>query len=345
MNRIDISRADALCRAAFPEDGPGASVLLLQGDGILFDAGYGCADVRTKVPVNGDTFFNIASISKQFTAVAVLQLVERGLVSLQDSVHKWFPEFESDIWDRITVAHLLSHSSGVPDGRGYMTREEKILCDDVKTCEFMRTLDHLNFEPGTAYEYMNPTFTLCGHLVSRASGTEFSDYMRKHVLQPAGMRETVYFDPAHQERIPRMAHAFQRTETGWELNEYGQETCFATRPDGGLYTSAHEFVLWEKALRKNILLLRETLALAHTPHTLVTGSSHSSYQNRPNTWYGYGWFIEPPRVIYHTGDNGGFKALAVRYPETESLLLVFAARNDWDRTAFRYAFEEAAALR
>lgn len=340
---------DEACRNVFPAaDEPGGEVLVMLGDQVLFEKGYGLSDLVKKTEISGDTFFNIASCSKQFTAVAVLQLAERGKISLRDSVRRYFPEFRSDIWDRVTISQMLSHSSGVPDARDDLTWEQKIHCDDELATEFMVTLDHLNFEPGSCFEYMNPTYTLLGKLIERVSGQPFEDYMREHVFDPAGMKETMYFDPQHQGRIPRMAHGYKllEQEHQWVKYDYGEETCFATRPDGGIYTSVHEFVLWEKALRSGAVLSIQSLRNAHTPHIRVTGSAYSDYQNRPNTCYGYGWFIEPektgvsPEVIYHTGDNGGFKILAVRYPAVEGLILVFANRSDWNRYALKTRLEK-----
>ena len=144
----------------------------------------------------------------------------------------------------------------------------------------------------------------------------------------------------------------------WYEYDLGEETFFATRPDGGLYTSTHEFVQWEKFLRKvdslSTTLQKKDLSpfnfhfsirSAWTPQVQVSGSPWSDYQNRPNTWYGYGWFIEPATdstktVIYHTGDNGGFKILAARYPEDDVLVLVFANRADWDRYALKQQIEQ-----
>lgn len=344
-------QTDEMCRALFGEDGPGAAVYVERDGEALFEKGYGRADLATGARADGDTFFNIASCSKQFTAVAVLQLAEKGLLRLTDPVKKFFPEFEAEFWNRITIAHLLSHSSGVPDGRGYLTHEQLLRCDDDLSVEFMRTLDHLNFEPGTAYEYMNPTFTLCGHLIERVAGQPFADYMRENVFLPAGMERTLYFDPEHAEEIPNRAHGYENESGAWELYEYGQETCFATRPDGGIYTSIHEFACWERALRENKLLSAQSLASAHSPITRVTGSPYSDYQNRENTWYGYGWFVEmeipgqTAKTVYHTGDNGGFKILTARYPDCKGLILVFAARSDWDRYAVKTRLEEIYGMR
>ena len=175
------------------------------------------------------------------------------------------------------------------------------------------------------------------------------------------MERTSYFDRDHQEAIPCMAHGYEYADvfdapeerpasagTGpkeWYEYDFGEETFFATRPDGGIYTSVREFVKWEMALRSGTVLGPELTEAAMTPVTKVSGSPWSDYQNRPNTWYGYGWFIEPgtgtsPLRIYHTGDNGGFKILAARYPEQGVLVLVFSNRADWDRYALMLEIEK-----
>ena len=326
------SRLDQILMPLFPADEPGAAVLVMKGDEILFDKGYGFARLDGD-SIDGDTHFNIASVSKQFTAVAVLQLVQEGKISLEDAVGVYFPEFRSAIWKEIRIKHLLCHSSGVPDERGYLTREQKVYGDDDLAVEYLKTLDHLHFGPGTAYEYINPTYTLLGFLVQRVSGEPFTEYVRKHILDPAGMDETYYFDRDNER--PDAAHGYIY-DNGWQEYDFGEEIFFATRPDGGMYTSTHEFVKWEKALRSGALLDKELLQKAMSPQTEVSGSPWSDYQNRPNTWYGYGWFLEPakdgaPLRIYHTGDNGGFMIMAARYPEQNLLILIFANRNDWER--------------
>ena len=349
-----IQRIDQLCCDLFPQNEPGAAVLIMQGNKIVFDKGYGIADINSREPIDGNTFFNIASVSKQFTATAILQLAEQGRLSLEDPVSKYYPEFKAPFWKDIKIKHLLSHSSGIPDARSGLTRQQRIYGDEKLAVAYLNDLNYTHFAPGTNYEYINPTFVLLGDLVSRVSGKPFTQYMQQHIFLPAKMKSTLYFDRDHQADIPHMAHGYEYgdlsnmseehsasaasrgTDKKWYEYDYGEETFFATRPDGGIYTSTHQFILWEKALRKNKIISQASLTLAHTPHTYVSGSTFSDYQNRPNTWYGYGWFIEPqtpesPLKIYHTGDNGGFKILAARYPHTKTLILIFANRTDWDR--------------
>ena len=346
-------RLDEICNSLFPCGEPGAAVLILKGDDVIYEGCYGIADIETKTPIDGDSFFNIASVSKQFTATAVMQLAERGLLSLDDCVAEYHPEYKAEFWKTITLRHLLSHSSGVPDGRGYLTREAKIHGDEALAMEFLPELDHLNFEPGSNYEYINPTFVLLGDIVEKVSGMAFTDYVRKNIFVPAGMEKTLYFTPDAE--IPNMTHGYEYADVedmpeertagdapevkNWYEYDYGEETFFATRPDGGIYTSVHEFVKWEKAIRACSVL--GSFEEAHTPHVKVSGSPFSDYQNRPGTWYGYGWFIEPDKgCIYHTGDNGGYKILAARYPGSDALVLVFSNRADWDRNELKIQIEE-----
>lgn len=356
------NQIDEACRQCFPEGEPGAAVLILKGDRVLFDKGYGVRDLGTMEPIDGDTPFNIASISKQFTSVAVLQLASDGLINLSDPVGKYFPEYTAPLWNKVEIRHLLSHSSGIGDLRGGIPREEKIFGDEDLATAYLDTLSFLRFEPGSAYEYINPTFVLLGKLVERISGKPFTEYVKERIFTPAGMERTWYFD---RKDTPGMAHGYEYADVSlmgeereagseegpknWYEYDFGEETFFATRPDGGIYTSTHEFVLWEKALRRTLegkdgalpCLKPDLLLDAMSPHTLVSGSRWSDYQNRPGTWYGYGWFVEPEKkCIYHTGDNGGFKALAARYPESGLLILIFANRADWDRENLKVKLEK-----
>ena len=373
---VDIERElDDIFRPIFPIGEPGGAVLVMRGDKVLYDKGFGIADLNTLDLIDGNTSFNIASCSKQFTAVAVLQLAEEGRLSLEDRIIDYFPEFlngtpSDSIWRDVRVKHLLSHSSGIPDARGYLSRERKVQGDEALALEYMYGLDYLHFAPGTAYEYINPTFVLLGRLVEKVSGDEFTAYVQEHIFDPAGMDRTVYFDRDRQDAIPSMAHGYEYLDVSsmgeerapsndddetplkeWYEYDFGEETFFATRPDGGIYSSTHEIVKWEKALRKAEILSAESLQKAWTPYTQVFGSVWSDYQNRPGTWYGYGWFIEKdsdtaaPSCIYHTGDNGGFKALVARYPASQALVVILANRADWDRWQVKTRVEEVLGLR
>ena len=346
----NITKIHEICHELFPEGEPGAAVLIMQDEKIIFEEYYGLATLPDGPKVDKDVRFNIASISKQFTAIAVLQLVDEGKVILEDTMDKYFPEYKDPLWKKVKVKHLLSHCSGIPDDRGYIPREQKIYGDENLALEYLEWLDHLHFEPETSYEYMNPTYVLLGRLIERISGQNFTDFVQDHIFTPANMTQTAYI---FQEENAAHAYEYERDEGDseesggdrpegpheWYEYDYEEETFFATRPDGGIYTTPRDFVKWEFKLPS--LLSKDLLQEAFQPHTYVYGSNWSDYQNRPGTWYGYGWFIEPQKqCIYHTGDNGGFKILASRYPENKTLVLAFAARADWDRYDFKTKIEQ-----
>lgn len=357
-----IDKLDTMFQELYPENEPGAAVLILKGDKILYDKGFGLADLETGAKIDGNTFFNIASVSKQFTATAMLKLAQEGKISLDDNVKKYFPEFKGDFFEQVTIRHLLSHTSGIGDYRPREDRDFVLYATDEQCYKYMENLKSLHFAPGTEYQYMNPTFQLCFIIIQKVTGMGFEQYMKENIFTPAGMDQTVYFSPDKQ--IPNMSHGYipiEESESSntdsdrtpeaqaaakkqqesapvignWREYDYGEETFFATKADGGIYTSTHQFVQWEKALRNATVLSAEAIKEAHTPKIQVSGSKFSSYQNRPHTHYGYGWFIEnDPEFterIYHTGDNGGYQIYAGRYPASDLLILIFANRSDYDR--------------
>lgn len=331
-------KLDSLFTARYGENTPGGAVFIMKGNETVFEKSYGIANYDTKLKIDSNTFFNIASVSKQFTAMALLKLHEEGKLSIEDNVKKYFPEFKAEFFERIKIKHLLSQCSGLPDARPRDDRNFVLTATDMQSTGFFKELDKINFEPGTNYEYQNPTFQLCYAIIEKVTGKGFEEYMKENIFDPAGMSATLYFEAGRQ--IPRMAHGYipeNEEKTQWKEYDYGEESFFATKADGGIYTSINEFIKWEKALRNNIIISDSLKQVAHSPITTVSGSKYSNYQNRPYTSYGYGWFIEEvpgwPRKVYHTGDNGGFQIYAGRFPEKEVLVLVFENRNDnsrWD---------------
>lgn len=332
---IAAQKIDSLFNSLYNEGEPGGTVMIMKGDEVFFAKSYGIADMETKAPIDANTFFNIASVSKQFTAMAILKLHQEGKLSIEDNIKKYFPEFKGEFFERIQIKHLLSQCSGLPDNRPRDDRHFVLTATDMQSIEFFKDLEEINFEPGTNYEYQNPTFQLCYAIIEKVSGQSFEEYMKQNIFDPSGMTETVYFEA--ERNIPRMSHGYipEDSTNAWKQYDYMEESFFATKADGGIYTSINEFVKWEKALQDNLIIADSLKQIAHSPITTVSGSTFSSYQNRPYTSYGYGWFIEEkpgmPRKVYHTGDNGGYQIYAGRFPEKKVLVLVFENRNDHSR--------------
>lgn len=335
MNRNELlmNRIDKVFDAVYnnPNE-PGAAVLILQGGDTVYSRCMGVADIVTKAPVTMETNFCIASVSKQFSAVALLQLAEQGVLSLDDPLSKFFPEFQAPFFHEITLHHIMSHTSGIPDARPRDDRDFVLYSNDVTSVQYMRTLDHLNFSPGARYEYINPTFQLIYQIVERASGIPFETYMHEKVFGKAGMKTCRYYDP--DRFIANMAHGYERDAKGrWQEYDYGEESFFGTKADGALYCSINDFVNWERALRDNRVWTAASKRLAYRPWIQIPADAEYGYQ--PNTGYGYGFFVQDmpgePTHVYHLGDNGGFTIYAGKIPERDLIFLFFSTRPDIDR--------------
>ena len=362
------TRLDSLLNAHYNATSPGAALLIAKNGKAIYDKGIGIADMATGEKIDGNTAFNIASISKQFTAIGALKMQEMGLINLNNSVAFYFPEFKSDIWKKVKLRHLLSHSSGVPDARPRGDRNFMLTATDEQSVGYMTDLDALHFEPGTDYEYINPTFDLFYLLTKIKTGMNFVDFQKKYIFDKAGMENVQYFTP--EAKIAHMAHGYIVNEDAeisgsdsdyakkrekvendyvdgkgmhWAECDYGEETFFATKADGGIYITTHDFLKWENALRRNILVSSKSKRKAYTAHTKVSGSKWSGYQNRDNTWYGFGWFIDktPGREvkIYHTGDNGGFQAYAAKYERSRVNVIMLENQSTVDRWSLQLTIE------
>lgn len=336
---------DSIFEPMFPADAPGAVVLVKKGDSIVYDRGFGLARLDSlRAPMTDSTVLCIASVSKQFAAVGALMLQERGRLSLGDTLTRFFPQYTDSIFRRISIAHLLSHTSGLPDSRPRTPEEWKAYTawhrspfatlDDYKrfalweeSCAFFERLDSVAFLPGENYEYQNPTFQLLLPIIEQSTGEKFENWMAENIFVPAGMDCTAYFHPGYEPR--NMAHGYIRNEAGgWEENDYGEANFFPTKADGALYTTALDFLKWDEALYGDRLMSAASRRDAHTGHIRT---------DLPYTEYGYGFFIEKrpglPRKVFHTGDNGGFLLYEGRFEADSLFYLVFATHPHWPREA------------
>lgn len=340
---VKVARLDSLFDARYADaaQAPGGAVIIAQGDSIVYERYFGLADMDTREPINPHTRFCIASVSKQMTVVGLLQ---QG-VDLHSPVSRWF-DFENPLWQKVTLEHLASHTSGVPDSRDRSDLEKCIYADDASSASYFPSVTATKFPPGTDYDYLNPSFLLLAQVIEKCSGKPFVDWQREHVFGPAGMDDTYYFNPS--EHPAHTAHGYQPTEEGWEEFDYGEETFFATRPDGGVYSTVRDMLKWEQALAHHVVLQPWQLDMAYAPVVKVSGSPWCDYQNRPNTYYALGWFVDTtpgrPVKVYHTGDNGGFQAYVAKYPETGLKIIVLENRHDKDRWEMAQAIDEIMAV-
>ena len=214
---------------------PGASVLIIKGDTILYNNNFGLANHKNDSLIDNNTFFNIASVSKQFTAVAILKLHSQGLLDINSSIYDVHPEVNKYLpvkkkpFTDIKVKHLMDHSSGIKDTRPRDNRDWCVHATDMESIQYIKGIKELAFEPGTEYQYMNPTFQLLYLMIENVSGKPFEQYMKEEIFEPAGMEQTLYFQAGRD--IPNMSHAYIPNENQWREYDYGEETFFATKAD------------------------------------------------------------------------------------------------------------------
>ncbi|MBN1933898.1 MAG: serine hydrolase [Anaerolineae bacterium] len=286
-NGLDIvGPVDEYMRAqmdAWPQWPGSAAVLIAQDGQVLVRRGYGLADRETNAPVTPDTVFPIASMSKQFTAMAIMQLAEAGRLDVRAPVGVYVPGLPYG--DRVTIHHLLTHSSGIPNA----------LTGVPLTLEF---------EPGSRASYSNSGYFLLGQVIEAASGQSYADYIRTRIFEPLGMRRSG-FGPSSLAGLENAVTGYVRSADGPVTVSFppGEVPGAA----GGLYSTINDLYLWDRALSANTLARAETMAQIWTP-----------YQNMGDNRVGYGWMmgqIGGHEAILHGGTMQGFSGEIVRLAE------------------------------
>ena len=277
-------------------------MLVIKDGEIVKAQGYGLANVEHQVPVTAETIFQSGSVGKQFTATAVMMLVEEGRVGLDDSVRKFLPD-APDRWQPITVRHLLSHTSGLggyaPDFDFRRDYTEQELLEAVYATP-------LEFQPGEKWRYSNLGYVTLGIVIHRASGKPYGELLAERVFQPLGMTATRII--SESDIVPHRAAGYRLVGEQLKNQEWVSPTMNSTA-DGSLYLNILDLARWDAALAGDRLLKRESLEQMWTPVTLNDG------QPNPGD-YGFAWVckhVGGHRVVQHGGAWQGFVSHIARY--------------------------------
>lgn len=258
----DVGRMDQVVRASADQDAFAGAVLVARDGEVLLDKGYGLANREWAVPNDGETKFRLASVSKQFTAAAVLLLSERGAVDIDAPVKTYLPDAPA-AWDRVTVRHLLTHTSGVPD----LTRFDDF--EALKTRP--ATLDSLiarfrdrplAFPPGEGWAYSNSNYVLATAVIEKASGQTYADFVAENLFRPLGMDDSGY--DTHAAILPRRASGYVPTAGGVANADYVDMSI--PQGAGGLYSTTRDLLKWEQGLFGGRVLKPQSLTLMTTPY-------------------------------------------------------------------------------
>ncbi len=292
---------------------PGLALAICRDGQVVRAEGYGLANVELDVPAKPETIFQSGSVGKQFTAMAVMMLVEEGKLGLGEAIVKYFPGAPA-AWKGITVRHLLTHTSGIKDWEGGKDLDYR---KDYTEEELVKVAMRMppDFAPGTQWSYSNTGYVLLGILVRKASGRFYGDFLKERVFSPLGMEST---------RIISEADIVKNRAAGYTLKEeklQNQEwvsPSLNTTADGSLYITALDMAKWDAALGAGRFLKPESYQAMWSPVKLQGGATYP---------YGFAWGFDEQRgerVIEHGGSWQGFRTSIVRYPDRKLTVIVLA---------------------
>lgn len=286
------------------------TVLIAKGGDILFSKGYGMANEEHLIPNTTNTVFRIGSITKQFTAVAILQLQEEGILDVLDPVSKFLPDYPQG--NQITLHHLLSHTAGIPEITEFSNLSEiqRHPSNPKKVMAYFKDLP-LRFTPGSKYEYSNSGYIVLGAVIESVIHQPYEEYLKEHVFEPAVMKHS-YFDK-NQSIISNRASGYASDNNGSLVNAEFIEMSFP-HAAGSLAVTAGDLLLFHKALKDGKLLSNSSLDILFTPHAQT---------EKKGIAYGYGFFIDA-HSIGHMGEIEGFRASSYYYVDLDLNIIVLS---------------------
>jgi CubicO group peptidase (beta-lactamase class C family) len=317
-----IKNLDGLISQKFSATSPGCAVLVASKGKVIYKKAFGSANLELNVPLRPEMVFSLASITKQFTAIAILQLEEQGKLSLQDSVQKFIPDFPSKQFT-ITIENLLTHTSGIKDylqigsPQPFMERWD---FTSKELIDFFKSLP-LEFEPGTRYKYSNSGYALLGYIIEKVSGKSYQAYMSDNILKPSGLYNT-YYD-SQSVIIPNRVSGYYKDGNNYRNAAFWSPSIAYAA--GGLLSNVEDLFLWHRGLLSYKIVKKETLDKAFTEYKLKNGDGAS---------YGYGWIIRTingERSIEHAGSKNGFVTNEIYFPKEDVFIALLFNSEDAPR--------------
>lgn len=323
---------DAFARNVLEEgQAPGLSIGIARGGETLLVRGYGLANVEHQVPVTGDTVFRIGSVTKQFTAAAILLLVEEGRLSLDDTLHSYFPDFPRS--DEVTIRHLLQHTSGIRNYtslEGFMEDAAPLNHDETRMVAYIADADPLyDFAPGTGWSYSNSGYMLLDYIVERVAGEPLADVLRTRIFDPLGMNDTRMDTLA--EIVPGRAQGYDSApDSPTGFTNAGYLSLSVAAGAGAIRSTPGDMLVWMQALLDGVVVSADSLALMLAPALLSDGSLAREFLVDPHPAlagmdYGFGIMIGERgghRFIGHGGSIHGFNASLIHYPDQDITIVL-----------------------
>ena len=315
----DFSGAiDALFKDYNQPGVPGASVIVIREGKVLYKKAYGFADLEAHTPATTKTNYRLASVTKQFTAMCVMMLQERGKLLLDNKITRFFPDYP-DYGKDITIRQLLTHTSGLRDYGELVPAGQTTQLKDRDVLDMLKRQTSTYFTPGMEYRYSNTGYSHLAMIVEKASGMSFAAFLKKNIFGPLKMHDTVAFEEGIS-TIRNRAYGYSGKGGGFERTD--QSATSAVLGDGGIYTSVEDMFLWDQALYTTRLVSADMLRQAWSPSILASGKQTS---------YGFGWELgewHGMKTVRHGGGTIGFRTYILRILDKQFTVIVLANRSE-----------------
>ena len=307
-------KIDALLKTYYDYGQLNGAVLVAENGKVVYKKGFGMANMEWDIPIQTDTKFRIGSITKQFTAAVILQLVDEGKIKLDGKLADYLPDYRKDTGEKVTIHQLLNHTSGIPSYTGLPGFFQNESRNPYTVKDFVKKFasGNLEFEPGTQFKYNNSAYFLLGAIIEQITGKPYAQVLKERIFEPLGMNDTGYDDDAPL--LKKRAAGYQKTPDGYENAPYLD--MLLPYAAGSLYSTVEDLYKWDQALYENKVVSAAAKELMFKP-----GLSN----------YGYGFFIserqigklpQKTKVIAHSGGIHGFNSLITRYAEQKSTVII-----------------------
>ncbi len=312
-SRQITAKIDEYMKSAVEVERFSGSILVARDGQVIVSKGYGMANVELDVPNTPKTVFRLASITKQFTATAIMMLQERGKLNVNDPFCKYLTDCPP-VWQPITIRHLLTMTSGIPGVTALELgplRGLPVPWDQWLEATGKKPLD---FAPGEKFKYANSGYTLLGFIIERVSGKSYGEFLQENIFTPLGMKQTGYEDPR---RIIKNRATGYRQLPGDPITNVPYAEMIGLYAAGGIYSTTEDLLLWDKALYTDKLLSRKSIDEMFTPFK----------EMYPGKAYAYGWWTSQKsgrQEIAHGGNLAGFITYIARYPSERVTVIVLS---------------------
>lgn len=298
--------------SSYNKKGAFNGALLVARDGkILCDTVLGYSDFKTKQPLNDTTAFYIASLTKPFTALAIMQLKEQKKLAYDDPISLYIPNL-STFAQKATIRQLLNHTSGIPDYEKEMSPVKNLT--NAQVMQWLATRNSLNFSSGDKFEYSNTGYIILAAIIEKTSGKSYADFLKETIFKPLNLNRTIVYDTT-KPVITNRAIGYNKNK---ELDDYS----ILTTGDGSIFSTTKDLFVWEEALYGNKLLSTKEMENAYKAPKLNDGSISN---------YGFGWNIEEKgghKIVSHTGGLNGYRACIWRNLHDKTVIIALTNQGD-----------------